>query len=66
MEAEYVAALESSKDIIFIRNLIKEITDSVLKATVLCDNEAANKLALSVKIAEELDRHILYYAVLDR
>jgi hypothetical protein len=61
MEAEYVAASESSKDIIFIRNLIKEITDSVLKATVLCDNEAAIKIALECENRRRT-RHILYYA----
>lgn len=56
MEAEYVAATETGKDIILLRNLIKEISETLIKTTILCDNEAAIGLALKCGVCENRRR----------
>lgn len=41
MESEYVAATETAKDLLFLKNLIEELTMKPIQSKLLCDNQAA-------------------------
>ena len=46
-EAEYVALSEASREAIYLRNLMYEITGKLCIITLHCDNQSALKLAAS-------------------
>lgn len=46
-EAEYIALSEASREAVYLRNLMHEITDSLYVIDLYCDNQSALKLALS-------------------
>lgn len=46
-EAEYTALSEASREAVYLRNLMYEITDRLYVIDLYCDNQSALKLALS-------------------
>lgn len=46
-EAEYTALSEASREAVYLRKLIHEITDTLYVIDLYCDNQSALKLALS-------------------